>query len=141
VPLLLLALARLRRSSPAPQLSPAGPRPPPARSAPLPRLQRLTGGARLSSPPSRYGRAGLELESDSAPVPAARTPFRAWPARQGSLPTYLRPPPPRVEPAEALDAAFSCAELAGTVASAAAAVPRRLHLLIAVKPPRSRVRR
>jgi hypothetical protein len=77
----IVALARLRCSSPAPQLGPAGPRPPPARSAPLPRPQRLIGGARLSSPtphpwPSRT-RARVRLRA----APAVLMPSRAWPAR------------------------------------------------------------
>jgi hypothetical protein len=49
----------------------------------------MMSGALLSSSTPRSGRAGLKLESDSAPVPAARTLPRAWPARQGGLPAYL----------------------------------------------------
>jgi hypothetical protein len=94
VKLLSLTSPSFQPSSPAqPQpiaaSRPSRPTPLPAHRPPPAPVVDDKRGARLSSPTPRRGRAGLELEFNSAPVPAARTPPRAWPARQGGLPAYL----------------------------------------------------
>jgi hypothetical protein len=113
-------LVRLRRAHllfPLQQPS-ATPRPSSAAGPlpPLPRLQRLTLGARLSSPTPRSWPSRTRARVRLRTAPAVRMPPRAWPARQDGASTYLslspplhhgmrnpsRPKNPRAEPAETL---------------------------------------
>jgi hypothetical protein len=73
--------------------------------------------------------AGLESAPSTRP--------RAWPARQGALPGYLRPPPPPGPPTRATRAALCpCREPPETLA-AAAPIPQLRRRIIAVKQPKS----